>query len=225
MDIRFRFLNHEKSKKHLRQVQLLREKMEEEDEQFEEYDEVVQNCDSSDASEIHLEESVSQPLKHFNGKPLDHSDAGHLSTQPDAPENADEDEDETLLKNFVNIKLKKSHLIEEEDGHIDPTFATSLDSSVSNQPRFPAEQSKTKKRRRAPKGTKSAQPASHQIQKEENEMDASTPGSHISCTSCRKNFENKTQLFKHLKQFPGHAALKPSSETQTTKGKKGRSRK
>lgn len=202
---------HEKSKKHVKMLKQLRREMRDEDVDIqgtstphsqdqdveadvEELKSVVEDHDSEDDDD----ESIPVAQSNTNGR--DHTSA-------EQEDDSSPSDDDYVSREALEERLagQKPDTVADKlaDVSLDGTPATS-DTEASATPKL----GKAKQKR----AKKAAQQAAG--------VDASTASDHR-CARCGNEFHSKTQLFKHLKDNPSHAALKSQpAGKKAGKGKK-----
>lgn len=229
----YRFANHEKSKKHLAEVEKLRAEMELEDDLLKEDEESEQEDSSNDLEVEDNEELVSSDIEpsgkdpHVTSEVGDQSDSENerevngtvsgLSTQMGklnveehpaaAAQSSADDTDEMDFTAYVASKKKmtkaKFQVVHE-----------SVEDEEGLEAQVPAEQTEeaegdvsksSKKKRRRAKKEPTAQAGKPQEESTEINDACSTTITPSSCIVCNQNFSSRSKLFRHIKST-GHAA-------------------
>ncbi|CAL8078053.1 unnamed protein product [Orchesella dallaii] len=221
------FANHEKSKKHLTQVEKLREEFEDE-ELEEEQEEEEEGVDEEDIDDEELEqqssadEEIKTPCNEEEestvGKNRDTADVelGIINNMEnltvEATEEVEEHEELNVASFVANSKKNKAkyrnaHSSCESHDELEP-----LKTLLEDKPDDEMETSKAskKKRRRAKKGEIPVVENGAE-NKDEPEERSSTDNTPSKCIVCNQNFPSRSKLFRHIKST-GHAA--PITVTQ-----------
>lgn len=232
----YSFANHEKSKKHLAEVERLREEMEEdenminsdEDTENEEEedgeedgdgeaengdeDEVTARLGQSDTDEP-IEENEEVIVEKMNRLKVD-------SENSEAPESVENEEPD--LTAFIAAKKKKNKgksrnsqlpVSDDSDPHNAPTPSEKVVTKVDSDDEAEVSKGPKKKRRRAKKpggGDDTQNDGKNALPadtvRQSKETEELTEGTSAKCMVCNQEFPSRSKLFKHIKTT-GHAAL------------------
>ncbi|ODM95919.1 DnaJ subfamily C member 21 [Orchesella cincta] len=242
------FANHEKSKKHLAEVERLREELGEEESEGEE----EEDLDDEDIENESVTEEEEEEEKQ------DHNEQNANVTNKASSVDGDIDEDVDQIANGVdNLTVEAS---EEPEDHDEPNVASFVAHSKKNKGKYrnahmsgdshdesapletlakeisdneaeAASKGSKKKRRRAKKGEISAE---NVVEKnDEMEEPKSADNTPAKCIVCNQDFPSRSKLFRHIKST-GHAApitvveakakFNAAESVKSSKKKKGRNK-
>ncbi|KAF7330413.1 DnaJ-domain-containing protein [Mycena venus] len=196
--------SHERSKKHLKEVELLKREMMAEEEELG----LAAEVEEGDA-EAEVPRSPTPPAPAGSPDPT-------LSAREPSPEASPPPplEEQTIRSNGKKKKPKKANPQYDEPLTKTEKMARSLgvseDDGEANEPGTPAPAAPTKRDLRK----------ARQAKKAEAEKADEAAGKQLQCNVCAESFSNKTALFAHVRET-GHARAEPD-ERGKTKGKKNK---
>ena len=216
------FKAHEKSKKHVKLLKQLKRDMREEDDEFQESGLQTPQGDEEPEEEVDAEPDHKGPESDKTGDDDDDAATEPESIQPhklvtnrhatskatsDQSEAESEDDNDYASREAIEARIAGTANAL-GTASLDDTPATSDTDPNSATPKLgKAKQKRAKKAAAQAAGDSKA---------------ASSSAEHR-CARCGNEFESKTQLFKHLKDNPSHAALK-AAVGGAKKGSKGKKR-
>jgi DnaJ homolog subfamily A member 5 len=217
------FQAHERSKKHVKLLKQLKREMKDEDADLQERDQTSRI--QSDVDEDNdLEDDVVKVSQHrSNGEPESEDDSTHdakipMSKSPTNVPRARQDsesshsDDDYASREDIEARLTGSTTYGISSTLTDLSLeATPVTSDTDGAAGAKSKVGKAKQKR----AKKAAQAAAGETK---------VAFSEHSCARCGNEFDSKTQLFKHLKDNPSHAALKASAPGKKAGGAKGKKR-
>ncbi|OXA45692.1 dnaJ homolog subfamily C member 21 [Folsomia candida] len=225
------FTNHEKSKKHLQEVEKLRELMKEEDELFQDSEtedvedegnaEEEEEHDVDDGPEEHVVDETTKKVEdlHIKNDSKDQQESAKSENESEEEKVDEEDDDDLLQKQFLARATKKKNgrnpvffTNEDSDNELAPPINTLLSSDEDDKPKKKPNSKKAKK----PKKPKATNPANATTTANSAEAAPVIPkptvdnsdgffnSSDLTCIICNEKFSSRSQLFRHIKAT-GHA--------------------
>ncbi|KPI44753.1 uncharacterized protein AB675_8450 [Cyphellophora attinorum] len=217
------FQAHERSKKHVKLLKQLKRAMKDEDADLQERDQ-TSRAQSDEGEGDNLEQDAKttlpqQPTGYAESGSGD-ADDGRLSESqpgPDVPPAKHDMESSASDDDYASRDAIEARLTGNTTNGISSTLTdlslegTPATSDTDGTPGAKSKLGKAKQKR----AKKAAQAAAGESR---------AAASEFSCARCGNEFDSKTQLFKHLKDNPSHAALKASVPGKKAGGAKGKKR-